>query len=65
MIDETSDSGHHEQLFIIIRCYDLNKNKSVEYFVELLRLVSMISHRLMVFKLDVRKKMKIYSMCTV
>lgn len=65
MIDETSDSGHHEQFFIIIRCYDLNKNKSVEYFVELLRLVSMISHRLMVFKWDVRKKMKIYSMCTV
>lgn len=36
MADETSDCGHHEQLSIVIRCYDSNKNRPVEYFVGLL-----------------------------
>jgi len=40
MEDETSDCGHHEQLSIVIRCYDSNKNRPVEYFVGLLRLMS-------------------------
>lgn len=40
MADETSDSGYNEQLSIVIRCYDSNKNKPVEYFVGLLRLMS-------------------------
>lgn len=40
MADETSNCGHHEQLSIVIRCYDSNKNRPVEYFVGLLRLMS-------------------------
>ncbi|KAF0748271.1 zinc finger MYM-type protein 1-like [Aphis craccivora] len=40
MADETSDCGHYEQFSIVIRCYDSNKNRPVEYFVGLLRLMS-------------------------
>jgi hypothetical protein len=38
--DETSDTGHHEQLSIVVRYYDSIKNCPVEQFVCMKRLIS-------------------------
>jgi len=38
--DETSDVGHHEQLSIIIRHFDLQKNRPVETLIGLKRMTS-------------------------
>lgn len=38
--DETSDCGHYEQLSVVIRFFDEEKNEAVEQFIGLQRLVS-------------------------
>ena len=38
--DETSDCGHYEQLSIVIRFFDEEKNEAVKQFIGLQRLVS-------------------------
>lgn len=40
LADETSDVGHHEQISIIIRYFDEEKNRPIETFVSLQRLKS-------------------------
>lgn len=43
LADETSDVGHHEQISIIVRHFDEEKNRPIETFVSLQRLKSVTS----------------------
>lgn len=40
LADETSDVGHHEQISIIVRYFDEEKNRPIETFVSFQRLKS-------------------------
>lgn len=40
MSDETSDTGHHEQLAVLVRYFDYTKNRPVETLLSLKRLKS-------------------------
>lgn len=40
MADETSDVGHHEQLSVVVRYFDKSKNKPIEQFVCMKRMMS-------------------------
>jgi len=40
MADETSDIGHHEQLSVVFRYFDIKTNRPIETFITLIRMLS-------------------------